>query len=370
MALTVVAVLVNLTGMKCGICHFSKTAPFNGEVECPCEILQWTTNTAFYHYDCRGSTIALTSANGTITDWIEYSSYGRTAYRLGTNDTPFLFNGQFGVQTDPNGLLYMRARYYNPYISRFINADPSGFNAGLNFYAFCNDNPIDNEDPFGLGANNVVGLSGSYPADPFTPGGAYYVPGPIPPPGIGGYLLGGVVIGGIGAAAFTLAAPLATAGLVAAGVSSATATATVTTTLGVAGIVGGVATGVNAAQNAYTGNWNNVAFDVGTIGGGALFGGLGGGRFIADNATYVNGQPSASTVPYSWNPFTADYVSTPEAPNGYGFQRDPNLPLGQDLWNWLGTGPTQSSGGGAAPFISSGANLFMQPSGTTSPTGK
>jgi len=43
-----------------------------------------------------------------------------------------------------------RARYYNPYISRFINADPSGFNGGLNFYAFCNDNPISQEDPFGL----------------------------------------------------------------------------------------------------------------------------------------------------------------------------------------------------------------------------
>ena len=43
-----------------------------------------------------------------------------------------------------------RARYYNPYISRFINADPSSFNGGLNFYAFCDDNPINAEDPFGL----------------------------------------------------------------------------------------------------------------------------------------------------------------------------------------------------------------------------
>ena len=26
-------------------------------------------------------------------------------YRVGTSDTPFLFNGRYGVQTDPNGLL-------------------------------------------------------------------------------------------------------------------------------------------------------------------------------------------------------------------------------------------------------------------------
>jgi len=75
-----------------------------------------------------------------------------TTYRAGTNDTPFLYNGRYGVQTDPNGLLYMRARYYNPYICRFINADPSGFKGGLNMYAFCNGNPISLTDPTGLGA--------------------------------------------------------------------------------------------------------------------------------------------------------------------------------------------------------------------------
>ena len=44
----------------------------------------------------------------------------------------------------------MRARYYNPYISRFLNPDASGFGGGLNFYLFCGDNPVSEEDPFGL----------------------------------------------------------------------------------------------------------------------------------------------------------------------------------------------------------------------------
>ena len=32
-------------------------------------------------------------------------------------------NGQYGIQTEINGLLYMRTRYYNPEIKRFINQD-------------------------------------------------------------------------------------------------------------------------------------------------------------------------------------------------------------------------------------------------------
>ncbi len=66
--------------------------------------------------------------------------------------------------TDPNGLLYMRARYYNPYLCRFLNPDPSGFAGGLNFYAYANGNPVSYIDPFGLWAG-VDDLA-------FTAGGA------------------------------------------------------------------------------------------------------------------------------------------------------------------------------------------------------
>ena len=51
---------------------------------------------------------------GMPTDRVRYSAYGMMTYRTGTNDTPFLYNGRYGVMTDPNGLLYMQARYYNP----------------------------------------------------------------------------------------------------------------------------------------------------------------------------------------------------------------------------------------------------------------
>ena len=110
------------------------------------------TNTLTYHNDYRGSTVAISSDSDAVTDRIEYSAYGLTTYRTGVSDTPFLFNGKYGVQTDASGLLYMQARYYNPYLCRFVSADPAGFGGGLNHYAYANGNPVSLIDPFGLGA--------------------------------------------------------------------------------------------------------------------------------------------------------------------------------------------------------------------------
>ena len=66
----------------------------------------------------------------------------------------FLYNGQLGVITDDNGLYYMRARYYNPDIKRFINQDiltgNIGNSASLNRYSYVEGNPVSYTDPFGL----------------------------------------------------------------------------------------------------------------------------------------------------------------------------------------------------------------------------
>jgi len=113
-----------------------------------------TNRVLTYHFDYRGSTVAITDTNGAVTDQISYSPYGGITSRTGTNDTPFLFNGSYGVQTDANGLLYMRARFYNTAICRFVNSDPIGMAGGVNWYAFANGNPINDLDPSG----NYVGI--------------------------------------------------------------------------------------------------------------------------------------------------------------------------------------------------------------------
>jgi YD repeat-containing protein len=57
-----------------------------------------------YHYDLRGSTVALTSQSGKVTDRYTYSTYGEMASHTGSSDTPFLYDGRDGVMTDENGL--------------------------------------------------------------------------------------------------------------------------------------------------------------------------------------------------------------------------------------------------------------------------
>jgi RHS repeat-associated protein len=64
---------------------------------------------------------------------------------------PFKFIGQFGVMTEPNGFYYMRARYYDPELGRFISEDPIGFGGGdVNLYAYVASNPTMFFDPSGL----------------------------------------------------------------------------------------------------------------------------------------------------------------------------------------------------------------------------
>ena len=78
----------------------------------------------------------------------------------------FLYNGELGVATDSNGLYYMRARYYNPEIKRFINQDVMTGSITdtptLNRYAYVNGNPISLNDPFGLSPflNWLDGITG------------------------------------------------------------------------------------------------------------------------------------------------------------------------------------------------------------------
>lgn len=104
-----------------------------------------------YHADYRGSTVAVTDAGATVTERIEYNAYGLVTRRAGTlTDTPFLFNGQYGVMSDASGLYCMRARYYNPLLRRFVNADPIGLAGGMNFFAYADGNPAVEIDPTGL----------------------------------------------------------------------------------------------------------------------------------------------------------------------------------------------------------------------------
>ncbi|MDD5194200.1 MAG: RHS repeat-associated core domain-containing protein [Candidatus Omnitrophica bacterium] len=78
---------------------------------------------------------------------ITYDDFGN----LATNSTetianPFKYVGKYGVMTDVNDLLYMRARYYVPSVGRFTQYGPIG---ALNPYIYVENNPINGIDPLG-----------------------------------------------------------------------------------------------------------------------------------------------------------------------------------------------------------------------------
>lgn len=117
-----------------------------------------SSTTVSYHHDATGSTVALTDDTAQVIERIGYTPWGQINHRInlaGTpHDTPFLFTGFFGNQTDDNGLLYMRNRYYHPLIGRFLNADPA--QEGMNWYGYAGGNPIGMVDPMGLGITSAL----------------------------------------------------------------------------------------------------------------------------------------------------------------------------------------------------------------------
>ncbi len=107
-----------------------------------------------YHFNNVGSTMAVTDESGTVKYAYQYSPYGELLEGEYSDTIPFLYNGQYGVTTDANGLYYMRARYYNVDIKRFINQDVLMGTleriSSLNRYAYVEGNPVSYLDPFGL----------------------------------------------------------------------------------------------------------------------------------------------------------------------------------------------------------------------------
>jgi RHS repeat-associated protein len=103
--------------------------------------------------DQLGSTSITTDANGQPVSELRYDAWGGVRYPLdGHNPGPsdFTYTGQYS-NVDDFGLLYYNARWYDPTIARFVQADtivPDGVQ-GWDRYAYTANNPIRYNDPSG-----------------------------------------------------------------------------------------------------------------------------------------------------------------------------------------------------------------------------
>jgi RHS repeat-associated protein len=106
-----------------------------------------------YHYDAIGNTLALTDDTENVTDKYAYGPYGEAAGSSGVTTNRFCYIGQSGVMNEDNGLMFMRARFYEQKTKRFLSNDPVKGNISdsktLNPYTYCVNNPVIYADPEG-----------------------------------------------------------------------------------------------------------------------------------------------------------------------------------------------------------------------------
>jgi RHS repeat-associated protein len=116
-----------------------------------------------YHLDRMGNVAFILDSDGDGVERYTYDVFGHPAVTDWNGDNPrtwsaygnrFMFAGR---EYFPElGLYEFRNRFYYPAIGRFVQSDPTGFDAGdANLFRYCGHDPVNSSDPFGLG-NGIV----------------------------------------------------------------------------------------------------------------------------------------------------------------------------------------------------------------------
>lgn len=92
-----------------------------------------------YHQDEQGSTAYITGQDNAVENCYQYDAFGNLAEKKEGIENRILYTGQQYDQE--TGQYYLRARYYNPVIGRFLQEDTYRGD-GLNLYAYCANNPV------------------------------------------------------------------------------------------------------------------------------------------------------------------------------------------------------------------------------------
>jgi len=100
-----------------------------------------------------GSSLLEIDENRKEISYEEYYPYGGTAYVAGENEVEvklkrYRYSGK--ERDDETGLYYYGARYYAPWLGRWISPDPAGKVDGINLYTYVRNNPINMFDKQGL----------------------------------------------------------------------------------------------------------------------------------------------------------------------------------------------------------------------------
>ena len=140
------------------------------------------------HMDALSSVRMITDSSGTVVARVEYGAYGEEIFVSAIPELenfPYRFVGSLGVRTDfDTGLIYMRNRWYDSALQRFISRDPIGLGGGSNLYSYVGNSPTNYIDPIGLGPLGGPATGGAPPSInlPSSPAYPRPMPGGTPPP--------------------------------------------------------------------------------------------------------------------------------------------------------------------------------------------
>jgi RHS repeat-associated protein len=106
----------------------------------------------YYHYDALGSTRLLTGNQAAITDSYQYEAFGNSTASSGNTPNLYRYTGE---QLDTNtGMYYLRARFLDVAIGRFVASDPWAGEIfrpiSLNKRIYTENDPVNHTDPSGL----------------------------------------------------------------------------------------------------------------------------------------------------------------------------------------------------------------------------
>jgi len=100
----------------------------------------------YHHTDHLGTTEVVTDSNGTVVWEAGYKAFGFVLSERGDSSFTPSYTCKFFDKT--SGLYYFNARWYDSNLGRFTTSDP--IRDGVNWWNYCNGNPITFTDPDGL----------------------------------------------------------------------------------------------------------------------------------------------------------------------------------------------------------------------------